>query len=157
MIAGTASASSSAPTPLAHAELVQMPKQAKAGDVGDRVSARLARLRTRRRALSSLITVIASASSPAGARPRFAAVVISPAPIGLVRKSRSPASPPALVMISSGVSSPGHRQAVLGLWVLDRVPPGEAASGCGDDLGAAAEDLGEDLGPKRVDAGRRPR
>ena len=48
-IAGTAAASTSAATPLARGQLVQVAEQAEAGDVGQRVGARAARGRARPR------------------------------------------------------------------------------------------------------------
>ena len=52
---------------------------------------------------------------------------------------------PAVVDDLAGARHAGHRQAVLGLLVIDGVPAGQLGAGFGDLLGAAAQHLGQRL------------
>ena len=88
------------------------------------------------------------------ASPRLAAVLIAPAPSGLVSTSTSPGRPPAFVRTSSGWTVPGHREAVLRLGVVDRVAADDRRARRGDRVVAAAQDLAEHLGAELLERER---
>ena len=104
--------------------------------------------------MSVVITAIARSTRSSSASPRLIAVATVPAPSGLVSTSASPGAAAGVGEDRVGVHGAGHREAVLGLGVVDRVPADDARARRGDRVGAAAQDLRQHLGPERLERER---
>ena len=95
-----------------------------------------------------------SAASVASGRPWRRPLTSSPVPSGLV--SSEPVAGPgaALAQDPVWVDGAGHRQAVLGLGVADRVAAGERAAGLADLGGGTLEDRGQRVPRQLLGEGR---
>ena len=94
-------------------------------------------------ALSAAMTATARASRASSACPRLRAVTTAPAPSGLVSTSASPTLAAGVGDHAVGVHGAGDREAVLGLWVVDRVPADDLGAGGAHDVHPAAQHLAQ--------------
>ena len=104
---------------------------------------------------SVVITSTASASGASRA-PRLSAVDTAPAPSGLVSTSASPARPPALVITSSGRTTPVTASPYLGSASSIEWPPTIGDAGIGGHRGGSAQDLHQHVAAERHRTRTRP-
>ena len=97
--------------------------------------------------LRAVIDAIASSETS----PVFLCRLLStPTPSGLVSVSGGAGDGGVVADHPVEVDDPGHRHPVLGLRVVDRVPPADVAAGRVRDLQPAAQHLGGELGGQHV-------
>ena len=87
----------------------------------------------------------APSSTPAGAVSCFAAVVMTPVPMGLVRTSASPGLAPRVGDLLSGADEPCDGHAVLGFLVVNGVASDDERAGLPRLGGAAFENTAQDV------------